>query len=140
MKQRAYSEGLTVLGGEVVGSASPNWAVHVRIRNLPELLKKQVGGFGGGIAAGLAPATVDALIYTRDSAGAVSSAVGFAPATIAGRIKEQLTKQGIESEVDVVSPAPGNAPSILPGWKPFAVGFGLAGAIALAIKLVRRRK
>lgn len=124
---------------DILGAA-PNWAVHVHVRKVPELLKKNLGGTGGSIASGLVPDTVDALIFTKDSAGLVSSAVSFAPQTMAKRVKEALTQRGIDADVDVVA-APGmlsvKSSSV---WKPLAIGLGATSVGLLLWKVFGGRR
>ena len=108
------------VAGDVIGGAmSANRSILIKVRNVPELVRKQ-GGALGGLAAGLVPETINATVYDK----------------MAAELLKGLTEKGVDADVKVVEPTGFQAAGGSPIWKPLAMGLGGAGLLMLGWKIV----
>lgn len=99
-----YLDGTDILGEYLV----------IRVKNVPELVKKQ-GGAAGALAYAAAPQTITAKVYDE----------------MRSKLAEGLDQQGVDADISVVSlPPTGPAPKgeLLTG---IAIGAGTVGIGAL---------
>ena len=107
-------------------AGKPVRALLIQVRDVPALVASK-GGAAGAFAMKLVPETIAATVYGK----------------MRDEFASKLKEQGVDADVQVVSPAAYQPAGVNPVWRPLAIGFGVAFAGFATWKVVdfiRRRR